>query len=180
MRIKEHDDARDEDWARGRSGVVPRATGSPRTPPRGSVTTREATPADVPALVAMGERFLASVYAQLVHANADSLRAFSTGLLASPDAVIYVAEIDAVVVGMMGLMRYMHPMSGEPTVSEVMWWMDPDARGSGVRLFRVGEAWARAQGATVIQMIAPTPDVASFYTRVGYVPVETTYQKRIA
>lgn len=141
---------------------------------------RLATADDVDALVAMGERFLESVYARKIHANADSLRAFSLGLIASPDAMVYVAESHSRVIGMMGMMRYVHPMSGELTASEVMWWMDPDRRGYGVRLFRVGEAWAHGSGATVIQMIAPSPEVERFYERVGYEPVERTYQRRIA
>jgi GNAT superfamily N-acetyltransferase len=144
------------------------------------MTIREATADDVEALVLMGEEFLGSVYAGKIHASADALRRLSLNLIISPDAVIYVAEVHGVIVGMMGLMRYLHPMSGELTASEVMWWVNPDRRGSGVRLFRVGEAWAQASGATVIQMIAPSPDVERFYARVGYVPVERTYQRRIA
>lgn len=144
------------------------------------MTIREATTGDVDVLVAMGERFLGSVYARKIHANAAALRDLSVGLLASPDAVIYVAEVHGAVVGMMGLMRYVHPMSGELTASEVMWWVDPERRGSGVRLFRVGEAWAKAGGVTVIQMIAPSLDVERFYERVGYEPVERTFQKRVA
>lgn len=144
------------------------------------MTIREATEADVDALVTMGTHFLGSVYAEKIRANPVALRRFSEGLLASPDAVIYVAEVHGAVVGMMGLMRYVHPMSGELTASEVMWWVNPERRGCGVRLFRVGEAWAAASGATVIQMIAPSPDVERFYARVGYEPVERTYQRRIA
>lgn len=144
------------------------------------MTIREATTADIDALVAMGQRFLGSVYAGKIRANAEAIRAFSLGLMASPDAVIYVGEVHGAVVGMLGMMRYMHPMSGEPTVSEVAWWMDPARRGAGVRLFRIGEAWADAQGATVIQMIAPSPEVERFYERVGYEAVERTYQRRMA
>lgn len=144
------------------------------------MTIRPAMASDIDALVAMGVRFLGSVYAQKIRANADALRALSVGLLASPDAVIFVTEVHGQVVGMMGLMRYVHPMSGELTASEVMWWVDPEHRGSGVRLFRVGEAWARASGATVIQLIAPSREVEQFYERVGYEPVERTYQRRIA
>lgn len=144
------------------------------------MTIREATTNDVNALVAMGTRFLDSVYARKIHANADALRSLSVGLLASADAVIYVAELGSEIVGMMGLMRYVHPMSGELTASEVMWWVDPERRGSGIRLFRVGEAWAQDSGATVIQMIAPSPEVERFYVRAGYEPVERTYQRRLS
>lgn len=144
------------------------------------MTIREATTGDVDSLVSMGERFLGSVYAQKIHANPVALRQLSESLIASPDAVIYVAEVHSAVVGMMGLMRYVHPMSGELTASEVMWWVDPERRGSGVRLFRVGEQWARDSGATVIQMIAPSPEVERFYERFGYEAVERTFQKRVA
>jgi len=144
------------------------------------VTIREAVAADVDALVAMGERFLGSVYAAKIRVSAAALRRTAEGLIASPDAVVYVAEVHGAVIGMMGLMRYQHPMSGELTASEVMWWVDPERRGSGLRLFRVGEAWAQASGATVIQMIAPSLEVERFYARVGYEPVERTFQRRIA
>lgn len=144
------------------------------------MTIREATAEDVDALVSMGQRFLGSVYAQKIRANAQALRQLSVGLIASPDAVVYVAEVHGALIGMMGLMRYVHPMSGELTASEVMWWVDPERRGGGVRLFRIGEAWAEATGATVIQMIAPSPEVERFYQRVGYEPVERTFQRRMS
>lgn len=143
------------------------------------MTMREATVADVDALVAMGMLFLESVYRGLIIGNAAALRATALGLIASADAVIYVAESHGVAVGMMGMMVYAHPMSGTRTASEVMWWMDPARRGAGVRLFRLGEAWARDRGATIVQMIAPTPDVERFYAHAGYVPVERTFQKRL-
>lgn len=143
-------------------------------------TLREATLADVEALVAMGERFLASVYAQKIHANADALRTFATALINGESSIIFVAQRGGRVVGMMGLLAYVHPMSNEPTVTEVMWWVDPEQRGPGLQLFRLGESWAAQRGATVVQMIAPSPEVERFYTRVGYEPVERTYQRRLA
>jgi GNAT superfamily N-acetyltransferase len=144
------------------------------------MTIREATLADVPRLVAMGEQFLGSVYRGLIQGDAPTLTRFATHLVESDASVVYVAERDARIVGMIGLMRYPHPMSGETTAAEVMWWVDPAHRGCGLRLFRAGERWATAQGARVVQMIAPTVDVERLYTRLGYGPVERVFQKRIA
>lgn len=144
------------------------------------MTIREAVADDIDVLVTMSARFLTLVYAGKIPVHADVLRAVSLRLMTSPDAVVYVAEHDGAVIGMMGLMRYRHPMSGEATVSEVAWWMNPDARGAGVRLFRAGEQWAKACGASLIQMIAPSPEVERFYVRAGYEPVERIYQRRLS
>lgn len=144
------------------------------------MTIREATAGDIPRLVAMGEQFLGSVYRGLIQGDAPTLTRFATHLVLDVGAVVYVAETGGQVVGMIGLMRYPHPMSGETTAAEVMWWVDPAHRGCGLRLFRAGERWARAQGARVVQMIAPTVDVEQLYTRLGYGPVERVFQKRIA
>lgn len=141
---------------------------------------REATVADADAVVAMGLTFLRLVYQGLIIGNAAAMRATALGLIASSDAVVYIAEAHEAPIGMLGMMVYTHPMSGARTASEVMWWMDPARRGAGVRLFRLGEAWARAQGATIVQMIAPSVEVERFYARVGYAPVERTFQRRIA
>lgn len=144
------------------------------------MTLRMATETDADALVAMGIKFLHTVYADKIRPSAEAMRKFSLGLMLSPNAEIFIAESHNEPIGMIGLMRYEHPMSGEVTVSEVMWWMDPAHRGAGMRLFRLGEAWAKDRGAAVIQMIAPSPEVERFYGRVGYEPVERTYQRRIA
>ena len=62
---------------------------------------------------------------------------------------------------------------------EVVYWVDEDARGAGVRLLKAAEAWGRAHGAAFMQMISPNPRVDTFYERMGYAPVERTFQRAL-
>jgi GNAT superfamily N-acetyltransferase len=139
---------------------------------------RPATLSDVPRLVAMGRAQIAATYGDAVADDPAALTATATQLVTQPNAACFVADRDGDVVGMIGLVGYAHPLSGVPTAGEVMWWMDPDARGHGAALLRRAERWAAETGAQVIQMIAPArhPVVGRLYERRGYVAVETTYQ----
>lgn len=145
------------------------------------MTTRPATAADVPSLVEMGVSFLSSVYVGRLVPDVDALSALVAQFVDQPDKLILVLEDrSGHVVGMFGAMVYAHPMSGERIASELCWWVDPGSRGGGMRLLKDAESWAKAQGATCLQMIAPTADVERFYQRVGFEQVETIYQRRIA
>jgi GNAT superfamily N-acetyltransferase len=141
---------------------------------------RPATSADVPRLVAMGAHFIeATGYRTLLPVNEAQLAALMARLLTEPGGAIFVLATEATVMGAIGLYRFAHPISGEPVASEVFWWVEPDARGSGLRLLREAERWAAAQGAALLQMIAPTPAVERVYAHRGYVPVERLYQRRL-
>ena len=83
------------------------------------------------------------------------------------------------VVAMLGLLVYPHLLSNDRVAGEIMYWVEPSARGGGVRLLRAGERWAAAHGATVLQLVSPTPEVDQFYARCGYVPVERMYWKAL-
>jgi GNAT superfamily N-acetyltransferase len=62
---------------------------------------------------------------------------------------------------------------------EVVWWVEPEARGDGVRLLRAAEDWAIEQGIGKMQMVAPNERVGALYERMGYLPVETSYQRTL-
>lgn len=143
-------------------------------------TYREGTPDDVPRIVAMGMDLLFSAYQGHCRPNAEAMTKIVCHLLNDPDSIIYLAERDRAVVGMIGFWLYLHPMSAEPTGTEVMWWADPAARGCGLRLYRMAERWAMAHGAHVLHMMAPSEESGRLYERLGYTPIERTYQKRIA
>lgn len=145
-----------------------------------SLEIRPATLADVPRLVAMGRQQIAATYGDAVAENPAQLEALATLLVTLPACAVFVAGRDGALVGMIGLVAFAHHLSGLPTVGEVMWWMDPAARGAGLALLRRGEQWARAQGATVLQMAAPVGSCAGLlYERRGYRAVETTYVRRV-
>lgn len=147
------------------------------------MTIRRATLADVAAIVAMGLRFQAgTTYAKHLTATADTLTAIAWHLLESADAAIWLAEREGIPVGLIAAALYVQPMSGALIGTEICWWMDPEARGgrTALRLVRTAEQWARDRGATVFQMMAPTPAVGRFYEALHYDAIETHYQRALA
>lgn len=145
------------------------------------MTIRPATAADLPAMVQMGRRFVGDLYRGRLQDSPEQLQALGEQLLADPNSLMLVAETESAVVGMIAMMCYAHPMSRDPMAVELFWWVNPEQRGVGVRLLRQAERWASDRGARVLQMIAPVtnPDVAAFYERAGFEPVETTYQRSL-
>lgn len=142
---------------------------------------RRATLDDRDRLMQMAQRFVAETpYAGLITIDLDRLAASVGGLLENPSGCVLVSG-DATLTGMIAMLAYDHPFSGERTAFEVVWWIEPEARGSGdgVRLLRSAEAWARDGGITKMQMVAPDPRVGEFYQRMGYAPVETSYQRSL-
>lgn len=132
-------------------------------------------------IVEMGVNFLSKPpYVDLIKFDINMLRATAAALLNSPDdATIIIADLDGVPVGMLGLKVYMHPLSGRHVCGEIFWWVEPGFRGVGLRILRAGERWARSKGATVMNMIAPTPEVERLYDAIGYGRIEVNYQKTL-
>lgn len=148
-------------------------------------TTRilEATEADVPTIVAKALDFNASTaYRALIVFEPARLAAVARQLIESDLGVVLLAERDGAVIGMLAAAIQVHPLSGETIATEIVWWMDAAARGgrAALQLLRQYEKWARAQGATVLQMVAPNTRTGGFYTRLGFAEVETLYQRRLA
>lgn len=128
----------------------------------------------------MGARFHAlTAYRSSLVFNADHLRAFGARLIQGPDTAIIVAEDQSGVIGMIGLVVYDHHLSGERVGGEIFWWVEPEKRGIGVRLLKDAERWVKARGGAFLQMIAPSPDVEQLYERLGYMPIERSYQKAL-
>jgi GNAT superfamily N-acetyltransferase len=120
------------------------------------------------------------VYRDRITGSPDALAGLFAYLLGDPRGCVFVADMDGVITGGICGHVFDHPMSGERVAAEVGWWMEPDSRGHGIRLFKAFEAWASSAGASAVQMVAPNERVAAFYARVGYEPIETTYQRRVA
>lgn len=139
---------------------------------------RDATPDDIPRLIEMGSRFVReTVYAsRLVIDPAALTRTF--GLLMSSDVgALFVSEKDGTVTGMIGLLVFEHPFTGELAAHELFWWVEPEHRGQGLRLLRHAEQWAREAGAHHVHMVAPTRQVEQVYQRLGYTYLEAAYSK---
>jgi len=141
---------------------------------------RRATAADIPRLVEMGQRFRReSEYSALLADNPEQIAALCHQLVSHPSGGAFVAEKDGRVIGMIGYIVYNHLMSGEKVAGEVAWWVEPEARGDGLRLMRAAEDEARKAGAVQMQMIAPNERVGALYQRLGYRVMETTYVRTL-
>jgi GNAT superfamily N-acetyltransferase len=128
----------------------------------------------------MGARVISETdYAGIISVNPDRLSASVKAVADNPDGVILVSGSDATITGMIAMLAYDHPFSGERMAFEVVWWVEPEARGDGVRLLRAAEDWAMEQGIGKMQMVAPNERVGALYERMGYLPVETSYQRTL-
>jgi GNAT superfamily N-acetyltransferase len=144
---------------------------------------RPATEQDVPAIVAMCAEFHASTeYHGLLGAlDPSRVDAVARHMIADDEATVLLAVTENIPVGMLAITVYEHPFTGERYASELVWWVEPAARGGTVamRLLRDAERWAADQQVAGLQMIAPNQRVGDLYARVGYAVAETTYLKRM-
>lgn len=143
---------------------------------------RESRPEDVSRLIDMGMRFLSETsYREIVAAKPERLADTILNIVNNPDGVILVADDDGRAVGMIAMLAYDHPFSGQRTAFEVAWWIEPEVRGNGagIALLRAAEDWARARDVKAMQMVAPTPEVGALYERLGYRAVETSFQRSL-
>lgn len=141
---------------------------------------RQATGADEEACLRMARQFRDhSRYVEFQGPD-DALRALFQVLL--EHGVIFVAEDEGGVVGMLALLVAPHPLTGARYADEVAWWMDPDCRDgrTAFRLLEAAEEWCCSRHLICLRMVAPSdqPSVARIYLRRGYEAVETSYCKR--
>lgn len=140
---------------------------------------REAQPADLPRLLEMGRNFIAQTkYKDLISGNSEQMTRTIEGLLGNPSASFLVAENGGgELVGMIGAIMYVHPISGEMTANEIVWWVEPAHRGIGIRLLREIEQWTQDAGGA-LNMVAPDEKTARIYESLGYTLIESVYQRR--
>lgn len=134
---------------------------------------------DVPALVALGQRFLAeSHYAGVLTENPAQMAETAARLIREDEGTVLVADGRERLAGTIGLYRFQHHFSGSVTVGEVFLFVEPEARGMvGVRLLRAAQRWAQAQGALSLQVVAPegATRVEDLYRALDYQPLERAW-----
>ncbi len=141
---------------------------------------RPATFSDIPQMLEMGRRFYeASGYSDVTEFDPESLRVTYEALITSESAVVLVAE------GAMAaaLIYPFYFNASHKTAQEMFWWVDPDKRGIGTKLFDALMAGVKAKGAQSLSMIALerlTPEkVGGIYERRGFRPSERSYIKKL-
>lgn len=123
---------------------------------------REAESKDVPALVRMGEAFHAAKQDRYGFQAIDC-EAFFKGLIASPNAAVFVAS-DGFICGATATAP---TNSTYKTAFELFWWSEGR---SGIRLRRAFEKWAMQQGCEEVVFSYPANEavVGSMLERSGY------------
>jgi GNAT superfamily N-acetyltransferase len=140
---------------------------------------REATTSDIPKLLDMGERFLASTpYNKFTDFDREAMTGVYSRMIAADEATILVPDDVSGFVGLVVTPLYFAP---ETTVcNEMFWWVDPAHRGNGIRLIDAAEKWASGK-ADILALSAVTElngdRVGAFYERRGLALAETTYMK---
>lgn len=146
-----------------------------------AAVVRDACPDDIPAMLEMGERFIALAWARVgVPYDAQTCEELLTGLIALPEGILLTDDGNTAMIGAM-----VHPWHFNKHVltgTELFWWADEGSR-SGMALKRECERRAREMGAVTFNMacqdhMARAP-LERLYRRSGYMPSEHIYIKAL-
>lgn len=109
--------------------------------------------------------------------------AFWMGLIQSGTGVVFLLIDGNEVAGTIGGVIYPEPYSGELVATEFFWFVRPELRGGGVKLYRAFEAWARDRGASQLRMVhlldSMPEKLERAYTHLGFEPAEIHYTKEL-
>lgn len=147
-------------------------------------TIRKGTLADVPEIVRMSAAFYPTThYAQWCDMDEETVADLASSLI--ENHIFFVAEDGEHLIGMVGLFIIPFMFNRHATsAGEVVWWVDPEARGSRVAasLLQAVEGACRDAGADRIQMVHmpnSPPQAAALYEKLGYSRSEISYTKDI-
>lgn len=147
---------------------------------------REAVKADIPAIVAMGEKFheVAGLgeFAEFVPAD---FKLTAIDLMNRKDAILLVIDQEGTIAGMVGVLMYPHYFNkATRTAQELFWWVSPEFRGEdALELKKAAEerAAASAAGSFIMLALAGLRDeaLARLYRRDGYKPLEHSFIRKL-
>lgn len=146
---------------------------------------RRALPEDTSSLMPMAERFYAmSPWKHVAEYDAASSQAGMAALIGSETAGVFVIDDGERLKGAVGFVCVPVWLSANFTLAqEVFWYVESDVSREAVALWKAGEAWAEASGASAILMIRleglRDETLHRLYVRRGYTPVEHHYVRRL-
>ena len=142
---------------------------------------RLATETDIPAMLAMAEKFIGKAWA---HAGVpycpETAERLLRGLIGSENGFVLVNEDCSAMIGV--ALHTWHFNAAVKTATELFWWSETSS-GAGRALLREAEALAHQMGAATFNMgcmegmRAETLD--RFYGRDGFAPSERIYLERL-
>lgn len=140
---------------------------------------------DVPRIVELGSiSLLEGSYRDTLADAPEVTGALAQRLLTMENARILVLDIDGKLLGLFAFLLIPHYYSGEKTGTEIMWYVEPEARAGhnyGLELLWAAEKMAAAWGAVHFQLTAPTDAMCAMYSKLrGYSKVETSFQRGLA
>jgi len=141
---------------------------------------REAVESDMPRILAMGARSLAEgPYRDQINDNPEAAAKLALHTIQAQNGKLILYEKAGNAIGLLAFFVFPHWLSGEPTATEAMWYVEPEERRSmaAICLFRAGERIAREMGAKRMQFTAPTAEVGRMYELLGYKQLEIGFQK---
>ena len=142
---------------------------------------RIATAADIPRIVELGsESLIDGPYKGLVKNNPKQTTKLAETVIQSESGRVMLYEDDqGKVVGLLAFLIAPQIFTGEPTATELMWFVEPASRhdGAGIKLLWAAEEMARALGAKYMGVTSPTEAVSALYSRFGYHKLEISYLK---
>lgn len=142
---------------------------------------RDAVENDVPRIVEMGRAFF-EISGQDDIATFDDEAAAEAVRQCMSGGVVLVIEKEGALVGMAAALIYrVYVSRDDMTAQELFWWVEPEHRGAGRKLFEMLERRAKENGAASLSMIAleSMKWVGRLYERAGYRPLDHTYVKRL-
>lgn len=147
------------------------------------MTIREATPEELPMLDTCARAF----YESSKHLKEFDLGRFTSlwgGWIRSGIGAVFILIDSGAIVGAIAGIVHPDAYSAAIVAQEFFWFVLPDFRGGGVRLYRVFEAWARDKGCNIVRMAYLTDSmpgkVKDFYERLGFSAVEVAYSKELS
>lgn len=145
---------------------------------------RIALPTDIPRIIEIGSHSLKiGPYADKLADMPEITTKLAEKLLTMANARIVVGEEDGAIQGIFAFILFDHYYSGEPVAGEMIWFVEPDYRKTGMALPLLWEAekLASQMGAQKMQLTAPTDEIAAMYGKLkGFQKVETAFQRDIS
>jgi GNAT superfamily N-acetyltransferase len=143
---------------------------------------RTADIADLPRVAALAQEF-SRQSAFTRNFDPDRFIGVWVGLLEAATGEIFLLTDGDAITGALGGVIYPDLYSGSPIATEFFWYVQPGARGQGMKLYQEFERWARRWDCVQIRMVhlmdSMPEKLSRVYARMGFSPSELHYVKEL-